>query len=229
MRRLNPHTWNAKVSALSLTFALIVSASASFAQIANFAPLTQPSSTQQSPATLTLKDALALAAKDDPALLAAASDAASAREDRKQARAALYPSLSGRSEYLGTQGNGKLPESRFVTNDGVHVYRDWAVAHQDLSPGTLRRGRLPAHGCSRGARPRQNGNRTPEPRSYGHEKLLCSDRRSAQLPSRLSIRLSALSPSARSWNAAGKWRMAMWLSRNSRLDRRQDHLTGLRC
>jgi uncharacterized membrane protein len=36
MRRLNPHTWNAKVSAFSLTFALIVSASASFAQIANF-------------------------------------------------------------------------------------------------------------------------------------------------------------------------------------------------
>jgi hypothetical protein len=159
MRRLNPHTWNAKVSAFSLTFALIVSASASFAQIVNFAPLTQPSSTQQSPATLTLKDALALAAKNDPALLAVASDA-SAREDRKQARAALYPSLSGRSEYLGTQGNGKLSESRFVTNDGVHVYRDWAVVHQDLSPGTLKRGRRPAHGGSRGARPRQNGNRS---------------------------------------------------------------------
>ncbi len=50
----------------------------------------------------------------------------------------MYPSLSGRSEYLGTEGNGKLAESRFVTNDGVHVYRDWAVLHQDLSPGTLR-------------------------------------------------------------------------------------------
>jgi len=89
------------------------------------------------PATLTLKDALALAEKNDPSLLAAASDAATAAEDRKQVRAALYPSLSGRSEYLGTQGNGKLAESRFVTNDGVHVYRDWAVVHQDFSPGTL--------------------------------------------------------------------------------------------
>ncbi len=139
MRRLNSHTCNAKVSVFSLTFALTVSASASFAQINNFAPITQPSSPLQSPATLTLKDALALAAKNDPALLAAAGDVASAREDRKQARAALYPSLSGRSEYLGTEGNGKLSESRFVTNDGVHVYRDWAVVHQDLSPGTLRR------------------------------------------------------------------------------------------
>jgi outer membrane protein TolC len=89
------------------------------------------------PLTLTLKDALALAEKNDPTVLTAARDAASANEDRKQARAALYPSLSGRSEYLGTQGNGKLAESRFVTNDGVHVYRDWAVVHQDLSPGAL--------------------------------------------------------------------------------------------
>jgi outer membrane protein TolC len=92
---------------------------------------------KQVPVTLTFKDALALAEKNDPGVLAAAGDAASANEDRRQARAALYPSLSGRSEYLGTEGNGKLAESRFVTNDGVHVYREWAVVHQDLSPGTL--------------------------------------------------------------------------------------------
>ena len=89
------------------------------------------------PVTLTLKDALSMAEKNDPSFLAATGDAASANEDRRQARAALYPSLSGRSEYLGSQGNGKLSESRFVTNDGVHVYRDWAVVHQDLSPGAL--------------------------------------------------------------------------------------------
>jgi outer membrane protein TolC len=40
---------------------------------------------------------------------------------------------------LGTQGDGKLPQGRFVTNDGVHVYREWAVLHQDLSPGVLSR------------------------------------------------------------------------------------------
>ncbi len=94
---------------------------------------------QSGPLTLTLKDALALAEKNDPQLLSATTDAGLAREDRLQAHAALLPSLSGRSEYLGTEGNGRLSESRFVTNDGVHVYRDWAVVHQDLSPGTLTR------------------------------------------------------------------------------------------
>jgi len=94
---------------------------------------------QHAPITLTLKDALALAGKNDPALLAATSDALAAREDGRQARAALYPTLSGRSEYLGTQGNGQIASGRFVTNDGVHVYRDWAVVHQDLSPGLLAR------------------------------------------------------------------------------------------
>jgi outer membrane protein TolC len=40
---------------------------------------------------------------------------------------------------LGTEGDGKIPTSRFVTNDGVHVYREWAIVHQDLSPGTFTR------------------------------------------------------------------------------------------
>ncbi len=110
-----------------------------FAQTVSLSLPAQASSAKEAPATLTLKDALALAEKNDPALLAAASDALAATEDRKQARAALYPSLSGRSEYLGTQGDGVLPQGRFVTNDGVHVYRDWAVVHQDLSPGALSR------------------------------------------------------------------------------------------
>jgi outer membrane protein len=139
MRRYNSYTWNAGISAWGLTFAMIISQSPAVGQTANFSAVTQAGATQQPPATLTLNDALALAEKNDPALRAATSDAATAREDRMQARAASLPSLSGRSEYLGTQGNGKLPSGRFVTNDGVHVYRDWAVVHQDLSPGTLKR------------------------------------------------------------------------------------------
>jgi outer membrane protein TolC len=107
------------------------------AQDATSSLLAQFSASKHKPLTLTLKDALALAEKNDPSVLSAAADAASAHEDRQQAKSALYPSLSGRSEYLGTQGNGVLPQGRFVTNDGVHVYREWAVVHQDLSPGTL--------------------------------------------------------------------------------------------
>lgn len=96
-------------------------------------------SVAQTETTLTFKDALALAEKNDPALIAAATDREVARQDLRQARTALYPTLSGKSEYLGTEGNGKIPTSRFVTNDGVHVYREWAVVHQDLSPGTFTR------------------------------------------------------------------------------------------
>jgi outer membrane protein TolC len=89
--------------------------------------------------TLTLQDALARAQKNDAQFLATVTDAKVAHEDTAQARAAILPSLGVRSEYLGTQGNGKLASGRFVTNDGVHVYRDWSVFHQDLSPGTLMR------------------------------------------------------------------------------------------
>jgi outer membrane protein TolC len=98
-----------------------------------------PSPTQTGPQTLTLQDALALAQKNDPAVLSALTDAAIAGEDRAQARAAVLPTFGARSDYLGTQGNGKLASGRFVTNDGVHVYRDWVTMHQDLSPGTLMR------------------------------------------------------------------------------------------
>ena len=138
MRLYNSQFRIGNVGAIRLTFASILFLLPGFAQTGNVAPPSALSAAQPAPQTLTLKDALALAQKNDPSVLAAASDIQAAAEDRKQARAGMYPSLSGRSEYLGTQGNGKLAGGRFVTNDGVHVYRDWAVVHQDFSPGTLR-------------------------------------------------------------------------------------------
>jgi outer membrane protein TolC len=95
------------------------------------------SQTQSAPPTLTLQDALARAQRIDPQFQSAVSNAKVAREDRLQSRAALLPSLAGSSQYLNTQGNGLIPTGRFVTQDGVHVYRDWGVLKQDLSPGTL--------------------------------------------------------------------------------------------
>jgi outer membrane protein TolC len=88
------------------------------------------------PVTVTLKDAIERAQKNDAQFLAATTDAKDAHEDRVQAKAALLPSLSTRLEYLGTEGGGILPTGRFVTNDGIHVYRFWGVIHQDLSPTT---------------------------------------------------------------------------------------------
>ena len=86
--------------------------------------------------TLTLKDALARAQRYETSFLSAANAADIAREDTRQARAALLPTVGLRSEYLNTQGNGVFPSGRFVTNDGVHVYREWSVFHQDLGPAT---------------------------------------------------------------------------------------------
>ena len=91
------------------------------------------------PAVLTFRDALVRAQNYEPQFLAAVNAANLAHEDTVQARAALYPTLGARSDYLNTQGNGKLPSGRYVTNDGVHVYREWATFHQEVSAGTLSR------------------------------------------------------------------------------------------
>jgi outer membrane protein TolC len=82
---------------------------------------------------------LARAQQNEPQFFALRNAADLAHEDTLQAHAALLPSAGLRSEYLNTQGNGVFPSGRFVTNDGVHVYREWAVFHQDLSPGTFTR------------------------------------------------------------------------------------------
>lgn len=85
------------------------------------------------PVTITLADALERAQKNNAEYLAALTDQKSARENRLQAGNARLPQLGFRSEYIGTQGNGIVPNGRYVTNDGIHVYREWATVHQDLN------------------------------------------------------------------------------------------------
>lgn len=87
------------------------------------------------PVTITLQDAIARARRNYAQYLSAVTDAKVANQDRLQARDALLPSLNYSQQYLGTQGNGKLASGRFVTNDGVHVYRAWGVVHQDIPAG----------------------------------------------------------------------------------------------
>lgn len=93
----------------------------------------KPAAQTGPPATITLADALQRAQKNNAEFLAALTDERSAREDVLQARNARLPQLGFRSEYLGTQGNGKTANGRYVTQDGVHVYREWATLHQDLT------------------------------------------------------------------------------------------------
>jgi outer membrane protein TolC len=91
-------------------------------------------------ASITLKDAFDMARKNDPTFAGAMLDAKSAREDRLQARNALLPTISETTQYLGTQGDGgKISDGRFVTNDGIHVYREWGVLHEDITSNTFTR------------------------------------------------------------------------------------------
>lgn len=106
--------------------------------VSSEAQLVQPASEDGTPppTVITLQDALDRARKNDAQFLSAVGDTKLSHEDRIQARNAMLPNASYTTQYLGTQGNGKTPEGRFVTNDGVHVYRAWGVFRQDLSPTT---------------------------------------------------------------------------------------------
>src|SRR4029079_8048793 len=58
-----------------------------------------------------------------------------ASEDRKQARAALLPSLSEFSQFIYTQPNGP-PSGIWVANDGPKIYNTWVTVHGDVfAPG----------------------------------------------------------------------------------------------
>ena len=118
---------------------VLVAASRADAQEAQTGPplqLVQPEGQSASPVVVTLRDALERASKNDAQFQSTAADAQIAREDRAQAKSALLPALSHTTQYLGTQGNGVLPTGRYVTNDGVHVYRSWAVLRPEISPNT---------------------------------------------------------------------------------------------
>ena len=103
-----------------------------------------PAAGQQAPATASI--AAAPATPDAPLTLQAVLDQARqnsqqfrsaqlasdlAAEDRKQARAALLPSVNGFSQYIYTQPNG-TPSGVFVPNDGPRVYAMWLNVHGDV-------------------------------------------------------------------------------------------------
>jgi outer membrane protein TolC len=103
--------------------------------------------TQSAPETITLQDAIARAQRIYGPYIAATTDAQVAREDFRQARNAMLPSIGYTQQYLGTQANGKTPNGRYVTNDGVHVYRAWGssirTSRPDSSPRLLTSERTP--------------------------------------------------------------------------------------
>ena len=84
---------------------------------------------QQTP--VTLPDALTRARQFAGQAQSATLAIAQAAEDRVQARAARLPSVNGLSEFLYTQGNG-TSSGVFVANNGVHIYNEQAVIHQEV-------------------------------------------------------------------------------------------------
>jgi outer membrane protein TolC len=125
----------ALVSSLILGIALVARAQSAAPQATLTADNAQ--AVANAPLTLTLQDALERARKNDPQFQAAVTAAKLAHEDRIQARAGLLPSVGATTQALLTQGNGITPNGRFVTNDGVHVYRGWGVLHQELGLNTF--------------------------------------------------------------------------------------------
>ena len=101
--------------------------------------LVHPEGPSAPPVVVTLQDALERAKENDAQFLSTAADLDVAREDRAQAKSSLLPAVSHTTQYLGTQSNDVLPSGRFVTNDGVHVFRSWAVVRGEISARTLLR------------------------------------------------------------------------------------------
>src|SRR5471030_194695 len=94
--------------------------------------LAAPAAGQPSPdAPLTLRAALDQARANSQPFRSAQLASDLAAEDKKQARAALLPSVSGFSQYIYTQANG-TPSGVFVPNDGPRVYAMWLNVHGDV-------------------------------------------------------------------------------------------------
>jgi outer membrane protein TolC len=126
--------------ATSIAIALLSTDPVAFAQQppdVPIVPLARPEGPQGPPVVLTLRDALDRAKQNDAQFQTAVTDAAVAREDRVQARAALLPGFSYTTQYLGNSPNGVNPNGRFVSLDGVKMYRAWGVMHEELSPNTF--------------------------------------------------------------------------------------------
>jgi outer membrane protein TolC len=85
----------------------------------------------QTPApTITLPDALQRARQYGGQVQNANLGVLQAAEDRFQAQKANRPTVSAFNQFIYTQANG-TPSGVFVANDGVHVYNEQAVIHEE--------------------------------------------------------------------------------------------------
>ena len=102
------------------------------------APMPQPIPFPQQPAqtsaplTLTFQDALTRARAVVPDFITAKTDAAIAKEDRVQARAALLPAVNYNNSAIYTEPRNNPFGFVFVANNSVHEYISQGNAHEDI-------------------------------------------------------------------------------------------------
>ncbi len=106
------------------------------------------------PVSLTLEGAVSRARAYNAQFVAALTAYELARQDVVQARAARFPTLNALNQYIYTQGNG-TPSGVFVANDGVHIYNEQALVHQELFSITRRAEYRRALAAEAAARARQ--------------------------------------------------------------------------
>ncbi|HEY7336693.1 MAG TPA: TolC family protein [Bryobacteraceae bacterium] len=85
---------------------------------------------QAAPPRIGLQDALNRAHQYGGQVQSANLAVLQARQDTVQARAGRLPSVTAFNQFIYTEGNG-TPSGVFVANDGVHVYNEQAVVHQE--------------------------------------------------------------------------------------------------
>jgi len=84
------------------------------------------------PLRLTLEDALQRAQKNSTTYHAAVTDAGIAREDKRQALAALLPSVNYNNSAIYTEGNGVDSNVKFIANNAIHEYISQGNVHEAL-------------------------------------------------------------------------------------------------
>lgn len=119
-----------------VAIAVVLLATNASAQTSTVEQAGAPDASQNAPLTITLQDALQRAKLINPDSLKAVRDAAIAREDFAQVRAALLPGISYTNQYIYTQGNG-TPSGRFIANNAVHEYLSLGNAHEALGPAQI--------------------------------------------------------------------------------------------
>jgi outer membrane protein TolC len=94
--------------------------------------IAQQKPADSTPLRLTLAGALERARQNSVVYQAALTDARIAHEDKKQAAAALLPSVNYNNSAIYTQGTGFDNQVRFIANNAVHEYISQGNAHEAI-------------------------------------------------------------------------------------------------